>query len=292
MSALKEAIEKALTDKDEHVLVRFGGLIAKGLMELGGRNCNIKLVSNSGNNKLGSIVGMTLFTQYYYWFPLVHFINLAVHPTMLLGIDSNLRIVKNFNVLSKAKPSVYGYPKEVKVEEKAKVEKAPTAVLSTQSRVKAKLGRRTGTLTSIADMQVDETNKQNTSNTNVTNNNKPLEKIEEKESEKVEEKPATEPEEPSEEVLTNPCRILPKQILVVENLTNQDYEPIIKNRFNGILLLKKVNLNAEPDYFDVDIQNTQNLHSANNTNQQNNSYQTLQTQDVEMPEEIDLTNIK
>jgi 26S proteasome regulatory subunit N2 len=45
VTQVREEIEKAINDKDEHVLVRFGGLLAKGLLELAGRNGMISLTS-------------------------------------------------------------------------------------------------------------------------------------------------------------------------------------------------------------------------------------------------------
>ena len=42
---LHEEVTKTINDKDEHSLVRFGALISQGLLDLGGRNCVISLVS-------------------------------------------------------------------------------------------------------------------------------------------------------------------------------------------------------------------------------------------------------
>lgn len=261
----KDTLDKVINDKDEHLLIRFGGIISQGLMELGGRNCKVNLVSNSGNNRMGSIVGLALFTQYYYWFPMVHFINLAVHPTVFYGIDSNLKVVKNFQILSKAKPSVYGYPKEVKLVEKKVDQKAPTAVLSTHSRAKAK-GKKTGTITSILEMQVDE-------------------KKEEKKEEEKKEEP-----EPLEEIINNPARIVPKQIDVIQHISNQDFAPLLKKRLNGYVLLRKTNPNATVAYFDDEIK-VPEPQNPDQTLNQTTSYQPIPTQDIEMPEEFDLKDL-
>jgi 26S proteasome regulatory subunit N2 len=45
VTQVREEVDKAINDKDEHVLVKFGALIAKGFLELGGRNGLISLVS-------------------------------------------------------------------------------------------------------------------------------------------------------------------------------------------------------------------------------------------------------
>ena len=38
------------------------------------------------------VVGMLVFTQYWYWFPLSHFLSLAFQPTAVIGLNSNLDI--------------------------------------------------------------------------------------------------------------------------------------------------------------------------------------------------------
>jgi 26S proteasome regulatory subunit N2 len=273
LQTFKETLDKVISDKDEHILIRFGGIISQAILELGGRNCIINSVSHSGNNRMGSIVGLVLFTQYYYWFPMIHFLNLAVHPCIMYGIDSNLKVVNNFRVLSKSKPSVFAYPKEVKLQEKIAVQKAPTAVLSTHSRVKAK-GKKTATVTSITEMQVED--------------KKENKKEEEKESEKKEEIP-----EPNEEILNNPCRIVARQINVVQHIPDQDFVPLLNKRFNGFVLLRKMNPDAVVTYFEeeVKVEPTNVTVSQPQSQPTSNNYQPLPTQDVEMPEEIELSEI-
>ena len=38
------------------------------------------------------VVGMLVFTQYWYWLPLSHFLSLAFQPTAVIGLNSNLDI--------------------------------------------------------------------------------------------------------------------------------------------------------------------------------------------------------
>ena len=55
---IKEYLEKVdsiITDKNEHLLIKFGACISKGLLNLGGKNCVISLVSNTNENKMKSI---------------------------------------------------------------------------------------------------------------------------------------------------------------------------------------------------------------------------------------------
>lgn len=291
LSVFKETLEKVVSDKDEHILVRFGGILAQSITEVGGRNCIINLVSNSGNNKMGAIVGLALFTQYYYWFPMVHFLHLAVEPCLLQGIDANLRPINNFKILSKAKPSVYGYPKEVKLQEKVAPVKQAAAVLSTHSRVKAK-GKKTATITSLAAMEVDTEKKLTNTNIQVV----PESKDENMEKEKPEKEIEKAEEEPSEEILNTPCRIVPKQQCVIQQISGQDFQPLLSNRLNGFVLLKKINADAKVEYFDeekIAINQTETKdQQPTGAPTQQQSYAPLPTDDVEMPEEFDVNEGK
>ena len=246
---------------------------------------------------MAAIVGMALFTQYYYWFPMIHFINLAAEPVILTGVDSNLKIPKNFQVLSKAKPSLFGYPQEIKLEEKSTEKKVATAVLSTVGRAKAK-SKRLGTSTSInAEMNIDDRSISTNLMQNLETKEKTEKEKEEKEKadkEKEEKEKAEKVEEPNEEILNNPCRILPKQINSIQFINNQDYKLLLNNRFNGFVMLNRMNLNAEPQYFEEEIKVEEEKkpeESKSNVNKGPGEYQPIPTSDVDMPEEIDLNSL-
>ena len=52
------------------------------------------------------VVSKLVLSQYWYWFPLSHFLSLAFQPTEVIGLNSNLDMpVVKFK--SNAKPSVY-----------------------------------------------------------------------------------------------------------------------------------------------------------------------------------------
>jgi len=234
-----ENLQNILDDKNEHLLIKFGAYISKGLMYLGGKNCVINLVSNTGENKMRSIIGMCLFTQYYYWFPMIHMLNLSVCPTFLYNLDDKLKLPKNYKVLSKAKPSIFGYPKEEEKDTKKKEVKAEAAVLSTHTRNKAK-AKKTGTM-SMLDIKPGSNIKSSQLELNPAPSGKIPENEEKKdEKEKEEEiKIDTSNVEPDEEELENPIRILPLQRKVIKELDNNDFEPIIHGRYSGFVMLKR-----------------------------------------------------
>jgi 26S proteasome regulatory subunit N2 len=41
-----------------------------------------------------SVVGMLVFTQFWYWFPLSHFLSLAFTPTTVIALTSELKMPK------------------------------------------------------------------------------------------------------------------------------------------------------------------------------------------------------
>ncbi|KAK0557696.1 proteasome regulatory particle base subunit [Tilletia horrida] len=133
--------EKILTDKHEDVMAKFGAALAQGLVDAGGRNVTIGLQNRGGGKNMPAIVGMALFTQFWYWFPLAHFASLAFSPTALIGLDRDLRIPE-FEFRSNVRPSLFAYPTAAKVEKEKKVEKVETAVLSTTVKVKARMKRK------------------------------------------------------------------------------------------------------------------------------------------------------
>ena len=296
-----ENLEKILEDKDEHLLIKFGANISKGLMDLGGRNCVISLVSNTGENRMKAIIGMCLFTQYYYWFPMIHMLNLGVIPTFLFNVDDQLKIPINYKMLSKAKPSIYGYPKEEEKDEKKKEVKAETAVLSTHVRNKAK-SKKTGTL-SMLDIKSGNLGEKNSS---IELKPAPSGQIpqEDKKEEKTEEKKEDEEikidlskVEPEEEELVNPIRILPLQRKVIHEINNSDFEPITHERFNGFLMLKKkrpdvVSVYDEPVEEKKEEKKPDSNANATSTNQPNEGYSALPQEDFEVPEDFDLDTAK
>merc|ERR1711868_45836 len=137
------------------------------------------------------VVGMLIFTQYWYWFPLTHFLCLAFQPTAVIGLNTNLDmpVVK---IRSGAKPSTYGYPPALEEKKKEDKEKVATAVLSITAKQKKKDA---------------EKRKENKDAPAVVEKMDTEEKKEEKKDEKK--------EEPTFEILQNPCRVVRPQLNVI-----------------------------------------------------------------------------
>jgi 26S proteasome regulatory subunit N2 len=60
---------------------------------IGGRNVTISLQSRTGHSNMPAIVGMAVFTQFWYWFPLTHFLSLSLTPTAIIGLNKELKVI-------------------------------------------------------------------------------------------------------------------------------------------------------------------------------------------------------
>ena len=100
------------------------------------------MTTRDGTLRQNAVVGLVLFLQHWYWYPLLNFFALALTPTALIGVNETLKVPKSFACVSNAKPSMFKYPEFLKKEEGKEKEKVETAVLSTTAKVKARVGRK------------------------------------------------------------------------------------------------------------------------------------------------------
>ncbi|KAF2110127.1 armadillo-type protein [Lophiotrema nucula] len=155
VASIRKTLMKVIGDRHEDAMAKFGCALALGIIDAGGRNCTIGLQTQTGNLNMSAIVGMAVFTQYWYWFPLTHFLSLSFTPTAIIAVDQDLEI-PSFKFHSNTRPSMFDYPPEAEVKTEEAPEKVKTAVLSTTAQdkrrrlVKARQRRRES-------MDVDQT---------------------------------------------------------------------------------------------------------------------------------------
>ncbi|GAB7355811.1 hypothetical protein MBLNU459_g6484t1 [Dothideomycetes sp. NU459] len=135
VGTIRKALQKIISDRHEDAMCKFGCALALGIIDAGGRNCTIGLQTPTGNLNMAAIVGMAVFTQYWYWFPLTHFLSLAFTPTSIIGVDQDLEI-PSFKFHSNTRPSMFDYPPEQEIKTEEAPEKVKTAVLSTTAHAK------------------------------------------------------------------------------------------------------------------------------------------------------------
>ncbi|KAK4154231.1 armadillo-type protein [Chaetomidium leptoderma] len=135
VTAIRKTLKKVVGDRHEDAMTKFGASLALGILDAGGRNCTIGLQTQTGNLNMAGIVGMAVFTQYWYWFPFTHFLSLSFAPTSIIGLDHDLEM-PSIKFQCATRPSLFDYPPEQEV----KVEEGPalvtTAILSTTAQAK------------------------------------------------------------------------------------------------------------------------------------------------------------
>ena len=94
---------------------------------------SVSLQTRSGQTDMAAVVGLLVFTQFWYWFPLSHFLSLAFQPTALIALNQDLKMPK-IEFLSNAAPSVFGYPPPMEEKKRDKKDKVEKAVLSITSK--------------------------------------------------------------------------------------------------------------------------------------------------------------
>jgi 26S proteasome regulatory subunit N2 len=141
VATIRKTLKKVVGDRHEDAMTKFGAAIALGIIDAGGRNCTIGLQTPTGNLNTPGIVGMAVFLQYWYWFPLTHFLSLAFTPTAVIGLDADLEIPE-FRVHCATRPSLFDYPPEQEVKADEGPTLVTTAILSTTAQAKRRAQRK------------------------------------------------------------------------------------------------------------------------------------------------------
>ncbi|XP_046642459.1 26S proteasome non-ATPase regulatory subunit 1-like [Daphnia pulicaria] len=132
---IRQLYAKVIGDKHEDVMAKFGAILAQGIIDSGGRNVTISLQSRTGHTNMSAVVGLMIFTQYWYWFPSSLCLSLAFAPTAIIGLNSDLKMPK-VEYRSNAKPSVYAPPPLLEEKKREEKERVTAAVLSITARAK------------------------------------------------------------------------------------------------------------------------------------------------------------
>jgi len=219
---------KTITDKHEEVMAKFGAILAHGILDAGGRNVTISLQSRNGHTDLASVVGMLVFLQHWYWFPLSHFLSLCFQPTCLITLTSDLKMpVMEFK--SNAKPSQYAYPPPMEEKKEKQAEKIETAVLSITNKAKKRQQDRVKLLTQEPEkMDVDTGDKK--------------EKKEKDDMDSISvigdaDKKKPEPEPPFQ-MLKNPARVMKQQLKAMVLTEESRYAPLKNIGVGGVILVR------------------------------------------------------
>lgn len=232
VATIRKTLQKIIADRHEDAMAKFGCALALGIIDAGGRNCTISLQTQTGNLNMTAIVGMAVFTQYWYWFPLTHFLSLAFVPTSIIGVDQDLEI-PNFKFHSNTRPSMFDYPPEQEVKAEEAPEKVKTAVLSTtaQARRRKQAKERQQRRESVS-MDVDQT----PATPKISSSDEDKMDTDEKEGDKTEEEKEAAIETQKKKVekvgydMENMSRVLPTQLKYI-SFPGKRYVPVKKVTF-------------------------------------------------------------
>jgi 26S proteasome regulatory subunit N2 len=149
-NTVRELYKTVIEDRKQEALCRVGATLGQGIIDAGGRNVTISLQSRTGLPNISAIVGMALFTQFWYWFPLSHFLSLAFTPTCVIALNKDLDL-PNFSFISNTKPSQFAYPPMTKPPTTEIIQKVTSAVLSTTVKSKARAKKAKGDTMDVDD---------------------------------------------------------------------------------------------------------------------------------------------
>lgn len=225
VKTLRETLMKIITDKHEDVIAKFGAIISQGILDAGGRNMSLSLQTKSGQTDMTAVVGLLVFTQFWYWFPLSHFLSLAFQPTALIALNHELKMPK-VEFTSNAAPSVFGYPapmEEKKGDKKDKVEKAILSITGKKNKRDAEKKTDKGE----EKMDVDDK----------TTTGKDKEGTKDEAAKEGADKEKKE-KEPDSEILQNPSRVIKPQLKVISLAKNSRYQPLKEVTNGGIIVMR------------------------------------------------------
>ncbi|KAG4156947.1 hypothetical protein ERO13_D02G030800v2 [Gossypium hirsutum] len=232
VGTFRRQLEKIILDKHEDTMSKMGAILASGILDAGGRNVTIRLLSKTKHDKITAVVGLAVFSQFWYWYPLIYFVSLSFSPTAFIGLNYDLKVPR-FEFLSHAKPSLFEYPKPTTVPTTTSAVKLPTAVLSTSAKAKARAKKEAEQKAKAEKSSGVESS----SSASITGKGK---SSSEKDGEamQVDGPPEKKAEpEPSFEILTNPARVVPAQEKFIKFLEDSRYAPV-KLAPSGFVLLR------------------------------------------------------
>ncbi|XP_074561982.1 26S proteasome non-ATPase regulatory subunit 1 homolog B-like [Curcuma longa] len=231
VGTFRRQLEKIILDIHEDTMSKMGAILASGILDAGGRNVTIRLLSNTKHDKITAVVGLAVFSQFWYWYPLLHFISLTFSPTAFIGLNYDLKVPK-FEFLSNAKPSLFEYPRPTTPPTSISDVKMPTAVLSTAAKAKSRVKKDTEHKGALEKLLSDDVSSASVS----TKSSKSIEKdadamqVDTDSEKKVE-------SELSYETLTNPARVVPAQERYIRFIEGSRYVPV-KLAPSGFVLVK------------------------------------------------------
>ena len=247
----RKLFHDTITNKHQDAVSKFGASLASGILDAGGRNVTMRLSSASGANNRQAVVGMAIFTSFWYWFPLAHFLSLAFTPTAIIGLNSRLAAPK-LQFVSQARPSMFAYTPETPKAENKAAEKVATAVLSTTARAKAR-AKKAEKEKAEAEKDAMDTDEKPAAVGGEDKMDTDEVKVEDGGGKDAAGASKTKKvQEPTSEQLDNMSRVVPWQVKHIVFRSDGRYQPI-KKVTGGVLMLRDCAPKDEEDLMDLPI---------------------------------------
>ncbi|KJP85181.1 hypothetical protein AK88_05199 [Plasmodium fragile] len=291
----KDEIMRILSDKHEDIIAKFGATVGAGLLDICGRNAISTFFTRRANIiRPQAAVGFCLFSQLWYWFPLIHMISLTFLPTCLIGLTEDLKVPKNFSVLSTCKNQTFDYPSFLSKEKAQEKKETVTAVLSTTAKrktLKLKKQKSENKLAKEKTAQDDNSSVlsdgksmknlevlstaatvgqsshvshaesvEGSANDDTTNEQaneaSNLSNLQKMKKTDTKGKVSTIQSINNTVDMKNPCRVIKTQEKFIEYQANSRFKPILPSRKSGFIMLVDTTPSEPSDFIEINLENT------------------------------------
>ncbi|KAK9329312.1 armadillo-type protein [Lipomyces starkeyi] len=249
VTSVRKTFAKIISEKHEDAMAKFGAALAQGIIDAGGRNVTISLENRqTGTLNMKAIVGVAVFLQFWYWFPLTCFLSLSFTPTAIIGVRSDLKIPE-FSFFCNAKSSKFDYPPKTEEQTSKAPEKVATAVLSTTARAKAR-AKKSEKEKAEAEMEMEvdekeptaieaeeEPSKMEVDGAEKEQEDEPAEDEEEDYDEEIAEDEIEDKQDIKGYKVQNMSRVLPAQLKYISFSRDERFTPVKKFRSSGGILV-------------------------------------------------------
>ncbi|POM73819.1 26S proteasome non-ATPase regulatory subunit [Phytophthora palmivora] len=245
VAAIRAKILKLITDKHVTTMTKMGAILAQGILDAGGRNVVISLQSHTGFTKMAAVVGLAIWAQHWFWYPLFNFLELSFQTTMAVGLNKDLKLPRGFELTCNAKKSAFATPKRMEEKKEEKKELVATAVLSTTAKARARQAKQDAKEKSSKPADASGDIVMEEKDTSAADEEKKEESSDAMEVDAEGSKPVTGKKvppvkEPSVFTFTTPGRVTLAQESVISLDTTQRYVPVMHpaQRLAGVIMLR------------------------------------------------------
>ena len=112
--------------------------MATGIVDAGGRNARVQLLTPGGRLRKTTAVGLAMFVQYWYWYPLSYFFGVALSPSALIAVEPRELRTPRIELSCECRESLFKHPEPAAAPVASTTRRAAAAVLSTTARAAAR----------------------------------------------------------------------------------------------------------------------------------------------------------